>query len=59
MRSKSYESALTQLVLHRWFQLDHHFAYPIKDGPCPGKFYKIAREQNKKEGSDELLTGDR
>jgi hypothetical protein len=58
VRSKSYEYPLTQLVFHYWFQLDPHFvpyrvAHPIKDGPCPGKFHKIAREQNKKEGSDE------
>ena len=25
----------------------------IEDGPCPGKFHKIVREQNKKERSDE------
>jgi hypothetical protein len=27
----------------------------VKDGPCPGKFYNITREQDKNEGSDKPL----
>ena len=47
----------TRLLFHYRFQLDRHFfpcyfVHSVKDRPCPGKFHKITRKQNKKEGGD-------